>query len=107
MIDKLMEFASTGNGRRLLNTLKKREVRLTQAELETVLDTYRTTGIQTETARLKKRGLQSADRYDALADAVRKSCCAERYEEFLVSLKDLLASGIKMNPAKMEEGEEQ
>ena len=67
------------------------------------MKTYRETGLEKETARLKKRGLQSDSRYDALAETVRQECCPDRYEDFLVSLKDLLASGIKMNPAKMEE----
>lgn len=41
------------------------------------------------------------DQYNALAEKVRNNCCPELYNDFLISLRDLLSSGMKMNPAKM------
>lgn len=36
----------------------------------------------------------------ALAAKVRSNCCLGRYDDFLLSLRDLLRCGMKMNPAR-------
>ncbi|WP_300457131.1 DUF2914 domain-containing protein [Desulfobacula sp.] len=102
MIEKLIAFAESGKGRRLLNTLNKRETVLTSSELDDVLRAYCDIGLPREVEMLKKRrGILDNDQYNALAEAVRRNCCSERYDDFIISLKILLSSGMKMNPAKM------
>jgi hypothetical protein len=104
LLGKLMEFAESGRGRRLLNTLNKRDIALTSFELDEVLRVYREMGLPREVEMLKKRrGILGDDQYNALAEAVGKNCCAEQYEDFAVSLGKLLHSGMQMNPAKMKE----
>lgn len=103
MFEKLIGFARKGNGRRLLNTLNKGSHGLTEAMLDDVLKTYCDTGLNKEVDVLKKRrGFLSHDQYNALAEAVRQNCCYEKFADFESSLRTLLTSGIKMNPAKMD-----
>lgn len=106
MFDKVMAFAKKGNGRRLLNTLNKKNHGLTPVQLDEVLQVYRDIGLNKEVASLKtRRGILDDVRYNAMAQAVRTNCCAQRYEEFSHSLRHLLRSGMTMNPTKMEEGQ--
>ncbi|MCP3874006.1 MAG: hypothetical protein GY699_12720 [Desulfobacteraceae bacterium] len=102
LFDKVIEFAESGRGRRLLNTLNKRDTLLTSSELDEVLRVYREIGLKKEVEMLKnRRGLLTDDQYNALAEKVRNNCCSEKYDDFVVSLRNLLSSGIKMNPSKM------
>ncbi len=101
MFEKVIGFAENGNGRRLLNTLNKREVVLTSSELDEVLKVYCDTGLPKEVEILiKRRGILSDDQYNILAQEVRKNGCAKNYKNFLISLKKLLSSGMRMNPTK-------
>jgi len=102
LIEKVMEFAESGKGRRMLNTLNKRDNILTSHELDRVLRIYCDIGLPREVEILKKRrGILSDDQYNALAEEVRGNCCSQRYDDFVASLRNLLSSGMKMNPAKM------
>ena len=101
MLEKVMEFAESGRGRRLLNALNRKDLVLTSSELDAVLRAYCEIGLPIEVAMLKKRrGILDEDQYNALAEAVRKNCCAEKYDNFAVSLGNLLHSGMKMNPTR-------
>jgi hypothetical protein len=103
LFDKLMAFAENGNGRRLLNTLSRGMEGLSPAMLDEVLKTYCETGLTKEVESLKKRrGILKDSQYDALAQAVRDNCSHETVTFFQAALRNLLVSGIKMNPAKME-----
>ncbi len=103
MLNKAIALAESGKGRRLLNSLNKRDNCLTCSEMDTVLKTYREIGLPKEVKQLKdRRGILRDDQYDALALKVKENCCFEKYSEFALSLRDLLSSGIKMNPTKME-----
>lgn len=103
LLEKLIFFAENGNGRRLLNTLNKRNHVLTPSMLNEVLKTYCEIGLPKEVQVLKKRrGILKDDQYNALAEKVKSNCCCERYDDFKTSLRALLTCGIKMNPAKME-----
>lgn len=98
-----MELAESGKGRRLLNALNKRDNFLTSFELDGVLNAYCEIGLPKEVETLKmRRGILRDDQYNILAEAVKGNCCAERYDDFAVSLRNLLSSGMKMNPAKMD-----
>ncbi len=100
-IKKANKFAEEGKGRRLLNTLNKRDNVFTSHELDEVLRTYREIGLPKEVEMLKKRrGILSDDQYNALAKKVKSNCCAEKYDDFAVSLRTLLSCGMKMNPVK-------
>ena len=100
-MEKAVGFAEKGKGRRLLNTLNKRDNVLTSFELDEVLKAYCRIGLPREVEMLKKRrGILGDDQYNALAEEVRGNCCSERYDDFAVSLKKLLSSGMKMNPVK-------
>ncbi len=103
MIEKVMGFAESGKGRRMLNTLNKRDNILTSYELDEVLRVYCEIGLPKEVEILKKRrGILRDDQYNALAEEVRGNCCSERYDDFAVFLRNLLSSGMKMNPAKTD-----
>ena len=103
MLEKIIAFAENGNGRRLLNTLNKRIHVLTPPMLNEILRTYCEIGLPKEVEALKKRrGILNDDEYNALAEEVRSNCCYEKYDDFNTSLRTLLTSGIKMNPAKMD-----
>lgn len=103
MFEKAIAFARKGNGRRLLNTLNKKDDLLTSDMLDEILRTYCETGLPKEVdALVKRRGLLDEDQYNAMAEAVKKNCSHEKYDAFETSLKHLLASGMKMNPAKMD-----
>ncbi len=102
MFEKLMEFARTGKGRRLLNTLNKRDMVLADDELNQILKVYCETGLPLEVERLKeRRGILNEAQYNALADEVRRNGCIERYDQFALSLRNLLSCDMKMNPARM------
>ena len=59
-------------------------------------------GLPKEVEILKiRRGILRDDQYNALAEEVKANCCSERYDDFAVSLRNLLSSGMKMNPTKM------
>ncbi len=104
LLEKLMGFAESGKGRRLLNVLNKRDTVLNSTDLDSVLKAYCKIGLPKEVETLKKRrGILKDSQYDVLAEEVRANCCPERYDAFTVSLKNLLSSGMKMNPAKMNE----
>lgn len=104
LFDKLMAFAEKGNGRRLLNTLNKKETVLSPAQLDEILKIYCDLGLPKEVEMLKKqRGILGDEKYDALANEVRRNSCSENYGAFRISLRNLLTCGIKMNPAKMED----
>ncbi len=104
MFEKVMAFAENGNGRRLLNTLNKKNNGLTRAQLNEVLQVYGHSGLCKEVQSLKtRRGILDDARYNAMAKAVRANCCAERYEDFSDALRSLLRSGMTMNPTKMDE----
>ncbi|MCK5348259.1 MAG: hypothetical protein KAJ25_02665 [Desulfobacula sp.] len=101
MLEKIIGFAESGNGRRLLNTLSKRDNVLTSFELDEVLRAYCEIGLPKEVEILKRRrGILSDDQYNALAEEVRGNCRSERYDDFAVSLRTLLSSGMRMNPTK-------
>jgi len=103
LIEKVMGFAESGKGRRMLNTLNKRDNILTSYELDEVLRVYCEIGLPKEVEILKRRrGILSDGQYNALAEKVRGNCCSERYDDFTVSLRNLLSSGMKMNPAKTD-----
>lgn len=101
LFEKIIGFAENGNGRRLLNTLHMKETVLTSSELDEVLTVYGETGLPLEVEMLKKRrGLLRDDQYDALAKKVSENCCSDRYDDFVMSLGNLLRSGLRMNPTK-------
>jgi len=103
LFEKVIGFAESGNGRRLLNTLNKRDTVLTSFKLDEVLRAYCEIGLPKEVEILKKRrGILKDDQYNALAEEVRVNCCPEKYEDFAVSLRNLLRSGMRMNPTKMD-----
>lgn len=103
LLEKLMEFAENGKGRRMLNTLSKKECVLTSFELDKVLRVYCEMGLPRELEILKKRrGILKDDRYNDLAQEVKSHCCSERYDDFASSLRNLLSSGMKMNPLKTD-----
>ena len=103
LLEKVMGFAEKGKGRRLLNTLNKRNNVLTSVELDEVLRTYCKIGLPKEVEMLKKiRGILSDDQYNALAAKVKDNCCPAKYDDFAVSLKTLLSSGMRMNPTKTD-----
>jgi len=102
LLGKIIEFAEKGKGRRLLNTLNKRDTVLTSLELDEVLRAYCEIGLPREVEMLKsRRGILGEDQYNTLAEEVRGNCCSEKYDEFAVSLRKLLSSGMQMNPTKM------
>jgi hypothetical protein len=101
LLEKLMEFAEAGKGRRLLNTLNKKDTVLTPFELDQVLRAYCEIGLPREVEILKKRrGILRDDQYNALAEKVRGNCRSERYDDFAACLGNLLTCGMKMNPVK-------
>ena len=103
MFDKLIAFAESGKGRRLLNTLNKKDIVLISSELDEVLRVYCEIGLSKEVETLKtRRGILKDNQYNALAEKVRSNCCSERYDDFALALRNLLSSGMKMNPAKMD-----
>ena len=103
LLEKAMEFAEKGKGRRLLNSLNKKDMGLTAFELDKVLMAYREIGLPKEVEMLKiRRGILRDDQYNALAEKVRDNCCCKRYNDFAVSLGNLLSCGISMNPTKMD-----
>ena len=103
MFEKVIAFAENGNGRRLLNTLNKGIHVLTPPMLNEILRTYCEIGLPKEVEALKKRrGILNDDQYNNLAEEVRNNCCYEKYNDFKASLRTLLTSDIKMNPAKMD-----
>ncbi len=104
LFDKLMAFAAKGNGRRLLNTLNKKETVLSPSQRDEILKLYCDIGLPKEVELLKKqRGILGNEQYNALAKEVRRNSCSEDYGAFRVSLRNLLTCGIKMNPTKMED----
>lgn len=104
LFDKLMAFAAKGNGRRLLNTLNKKETVLSPAQLDEILKLYCDIGLPRQVELLKKqRGILGDKKYNALAKEVRRNNSSENYGAFRVSLRNLLTCGIKMNPTKMED----
>ncbi len=101
MLEKVMEFAKEGKGRRLLNTLNKKNATLASSELDKVLKVYCDVGLPKEVNILKRRrGILRDDQYNALAQEVRAHCCADKFDDFAISLGNLLSSGMKMNPTK-------
>ncbi|MFH2060929.1 MAG: hypothetical protein ABIJ59_18820 [Pseudomonadota bacterium] len=101
MLEKVMEFAENGKGRRLLNILNKRNIVLTSVELDEVLRVYCEIGLPLELEGLKaRRGILGETQYNALAKKVRGNCCSEKYDDFAVSLRNLLSCGMRMNPTK-------
>lgn len=97
-----MEFARAGKGRRLLNILNKKNIVLTADELNLVLKIYCEAGLLIEVKMLKeKRGILDEAQYNALADEVRRNCCSKSYDQFAISLRNLLSCDMKMNPARM------
>lgn len=103
MFEKAITFARKGNGRRLLNTLNKRGDLLTASMLDEILRTYCEIGLPKEVeALIKRRGLLDEEQYNAMAEEVKHNCSHEKYDAFEASLKHMLASGMKMNPAKMD-----
>ncbi len=103
MFDKAVEFARNGKGRRLLNTLHRKDCVLTRSELEEILKIYQETGLPKEVETLKKRrGLLAEVQYDMLAQKVLNCCSAEHFENFSDSLRKLLSSGMTMNPLKTD-----
>ncbi|MBU1340194.1 MAG: hypothetical protein KKE44_05170 [Proteobacteria bacterium] len=101
LLEKIIGFAEKGKGRRLLNTLNRRDNILTSLELDAVLQAYREIGLPKEVELLKRRrGILREDQYNALAEKVRGNCCSDKYDEFTVSLGNLLSSGMRMNPTK-------
>jgi hypothetical protein len=103
LIKKVMGFAESGQGRRLLNTLNKRDNVFSSLELDKVLRTYCEIGLPKEVMMLKKRrGILNDSQYNALAKKVKDNCCPVKYDDFAISLRTLLSSGMKMNPAKTD-----
>ena len=101
MFEKAMGFAEKGKGRRLLNTLNRKDNALTLLELGEVLKVYCDIGLPKEVEILKqRRGILGDDQYNALAEKVRGNCCSDKYGDFAVSLAHLLRSGMRMNPTK-------
>jgi len=101
LLEKAMGFAENGKGRRLLNTLNRKDNILTSIELDEVLKVYCEKGLPEEVEILKqRRGILGDDQYNALAEKVRRNCCSETYGDFAVSLGNLLRSGMRMNPTK-------
>ena len=104
MYEKMMALAEAGKGRRLLNALGKKEMALTDAQLDAVLTVFRETGLPKQVAGLKsKRGILTDDQYDDLARKVEENCRAGMVDQLMPCLKDLISCGIKMNPARMED----
>lgn len=100
-LEKILEFARNGKGRRLLNALNKRDNYLTPLQLSEVLNVYCESGLKKEVETLKKmRGILSDEQYHALAEEVRKYCTKETFSSFAEALRNLISCGIKMNPAK-------
>ena len=98
-----MALAEKGKGRRLLNSLNNRKTSLSSSEMDDILNTYREIGLPKEVEILKeRRGILRDDQYDALAQKVKDSCCYQKFNDFKVSLRNLLSCGIKMNPTKMK-----
>ncbi len=105
LFDKLVALAAKGNGRRLLNTLNKKETILSHAQLDEILKLYCDIGLPRQVEMLKKqRGILGDEKYNDLAKEVRRNSCSEDYGAFRISLRNLLTCGIKMNPTKMEDG---
>ncbi len=103
MVEKLLAFAQDGKGRRMLNTLNKKNTVLTNDKLDEVLKVYRDIGLPKEVEMMKKRrGILNDNQYNALAQAVKRHCSAENFDAFAVALRELLSCGIKMNPTKMD-----
>ncbi len=103
LLEKVIGFAEKGKGRRLLNTLNKRDNVLTSFELDKVLRVYCEIGLPKEVEMLKRRrGILSDDQYNTLAEKVKGDCCSLKYDDFAVSLRTLLSSGMRMNPAKTD-----
>lgn len=103
IIDKAMELARNGKGRRLLNTLTKKSVKLPRTELDAILTAYRDMGLPKEVESLKtRRGILTDKAYDNLAGKVKENCSTDRFDQFATALRDLISCGIKMNPTKME-----
>ncbi len=76
---------------------------MTSFELDKVLRVYCKIGLPKEVEILKRRrGILGDEQYNALAEEVRSNCCSEKYDDFSVSLRNLLSSGMKMNPAKTD-----
>ncbi len=98
-----MALAENGKGRRLLNCLSNRKTNLSSSEMDDILRIYREIGLPKEVEILKeRRGILRDDQYDALAQKVKDNCCYQNFNDFKVSLRNLLSCGIKMNPTKME-----
>ncbi len=104
LFNKVKNFAKKGNGRRLLNTLNKKDTILSPSQLDEIVKIYCDIGLPKEAELLKKqRGILGDEKYNELAKEVKRNSCSENYEAFRVSLRNLLTCGIKMNPAKMED----
>ena len=83
--------------------MSKRDNVLTSFELDEVLRAYCEIGLPKEVEILKRRrGILSDDQYNTLAEEVRGNCCSGRYDDFVVSLRKLLTSGMRMNPTKAD-----
>jgi hypothetical protein len=103
LFDKAMDFAKNGNGRRLLNTLNKKDMALTFSERDEILKTYCEIGLPRELEILKKRrGILREDQYNTLAKKVKSNCCSQKFDAFVLALGTLLTSGMTMNPTKMD-----
>ena len=103
LFDKAMDFAKNGNGRRLINTLNKKNMALTFSELDEILKIYCEIGLPRELETLKKRrGILREDQYNALAEKVKSNCCSQKFDAFVLALGTLLTSGMTMNPTKMD-----
>jgi hypothetical protein len=104
LLDRAMGFAKKGNGRRLLNTLNKKDIALTVSELDEILKTYCEIGLPGQLETLKKRrGILRGDQYNILAEKVKSSCCSQKFDDFALALGTLLSSGMTMNPTKMDD----
>ncbi len=104
LIEKVVGFAKSGKGRRLLNTLNKRDNVLTSSELDEVLRIYCEIGLPKEVEMLKiRRGILSDEHYNFLAEKVKGHCCSVQYDDFAISLRTLLRSGMTMNPTKADD----
>ncbi len=103
MFKKAIALAENGKGRRLLNSLSNRKTNLSSSEMDDVLNIYREIGLPKEVEILKvRRGILRDDQYDALAQKVKDNCYYQSFNDFKISLRNLLSCGIKMNPTKME-----
>ncbi len=103
MFKKAIALAENGKGRRLLNSLNNRKTNLSSSEMDDILSIYREIGLPKEVAVLKeRRGILRDDQYDALAQKVKDNCCYQKFQDFKISLRNLLSCGIKMNPTKMK-----